>query len=158
MRCVRCQGSGVCPPCLGSGRSGLFLVPSTASSPLCWSCGGSGRCDRCGGEGQIEYQPRVYVQHSLRFPSSITCAAATNGCWRYLPIPRWVRRRSPKVQLRWVKWRVRNHFIEQHGKLPLFGEIVGYRFDHTADVSVELDTAGRVVKTVHWDRSSEKAE
>jgi hypothetical protein len=52
--------------------------------------------------------------------------------------------------LHWVKWRVRQHFIENHGKLPLFGDITGYQFDVTDDLSVELDANGRFIKRVHW--------
>jgi hypothetical protein len=161
MRCVRCQASGVCPPCKGSGHSGYFLSRPTADSPLCWCCNGSGRCNRCGGTGRIQYEPQIFVKHSLRFPSSITFAAITGGFWRYLRIPRWVRRRSPKAQLHWVGWRVRQHFIENHGKLHLFGDITGYRYDLTRDMSIELDTNGRYIKTVHWrpvqrDESAEK--
>lgn len=150
MRCVRCQSSGVCPPCRGSGRSGFFLTAPVATSPLCWSCRGSGKCDHCHGTGQIQYEPRIYVEHSRLFPTSVTCAAATGGFWRYIKIPSWVQRQNEKAQLRWVRRRARNHFLENHGKLHLFGNITGYRFDVTEDTSIELDTSGRYLKTVHW--------
>jgi len=162
MRCVRCQANGVCPPCKGSGHSGYFLSPPTADHPLCWSCRGSGKCDRCSGTGEIKYEPRIFVEHSRLFPVSVTCAAVTNGFWRFIVIPSWVRRRSDRAQLDWVRWRVRNHFIENHGELHLFGLITGYRFDVTDDVSIVLDTDGRYIRTAHWvpvrrDESAEKA-
>ena len=74
----------------------------------------------------------------------------TGGFWRFMSIPLWVRRRSERAQLHWVQWRVRQHFIEHNGKLPLFGDITGYRFDVTDDESIKLDTEGRYIETVHW--------
>jgi len=137
----------MCPTCKGTGRSGFFPTPQ---SPLCRRFPGSGRCDSCNGTGSIEYQPQIYVCHSLSRPTSVSCGAVTNGFWRFVKIPPWVRRRSEKAQLHWVKWRVRQHFIEHHGKLPLFGEITGYRFDKDDDLSVKLDTEGRYIGTVRW--------
>ena len=44
-KCPRCDGSGDCPVCGGSGKLNFRDCPQ---------CGGSGECHSCGGTGEIE--------------------------------------------------------------------------------------------------------
>jgi len=47
----------------------------------------------------------------------------------------------------WVLATVREHFRQEHGHCPLYGEIVGYRLVEAPGVSVRLDIEGRSVET-----------
>jgi hypothetical protein len=92
-----------------------------------------------------EFHPYIYVEHSLRRPTSITGAAFTGAPWRFLKIPESVLRRNENAQSGWVSWRVRKHFRENNGECLLFGSITGYRWQRTRDRSVLLDTRGRII-------------
>lgn len=90
--------------------------------------------------------PYIHVEHSRLFPESVTVACWTSAGWRFIPIPDWVLRRTPKAQLRWVSWRVRHHYRENHGKLFLFGNITGYRLVFP-DHSLMFDVNGKYIGT-----------
>lgn len=91
----------------------------------------------------------IYVEHSLRRPTSITVAAFTGASWRFIQIPKAVLQRDAEAQSGWVSWRVRKHFRESNGECLLFGSITGYRWQRTREDCVLLDTRGCVTKTKH---------
>jgi hypothetical protein len=91
-------------------------------------------------------QPYIHVEHSRLFPESITAACWTGAPWRFIRIPDWVLRRTPKAQLHWVSWRVRHHYQESRGELFLFGCITAYRLVFP-DRSLMLDIHGKYLKT-----------
>ncbi len=90
--------------------------------------------------------PYIHVEHSRLFPESITVACWTGALWRFICIPDWVLRRTPKAQLHWVSWRVRRHYRESRGKLFLFGDITAYRLVFP-DRSLMYDVNGKYVET-----------
>jgi hypothetical protein len=147
MRCVRCNGSGVCATCKGSGRSGFFLLPPAASSPLCWCCKGLGKCDRCAGTARIaepKFRPRINVRHSQRVPQPIFAAVLTGAPWRFLEIPDAVLRRGEQAQQGYVAWRCRTHYRETQGRCFLFGSITGFEWVRSQRESIIFDIHGRV--------------
>jgi hypothetical protein len=48
--CWKCSGSGRCPHCLGTGKSGYAGVGKPGDQP-CQACSGSGLCSTCRGTG-----------------------------------------------------------------------------------------------------------
>jgi len=90
-----------------------------------------------------QFEPYIYVNHSLRTPTSITCAAITGAGWRYLPVLPSILGRSRDAQHGWVVWRVRRHFKENGGKLFLFGNITGYRWYLSATEILVFDCRGK---------------
>ncbi len=96
-----------------------------------------------------EFRPYIYVEHSLRRPTSITTAAFTGAPWRFIKMPKSVLGRAAESQSGWVSWRVRTHFRENHGECFLFGHITGYRWQRTSDQGVLLDTRGRIIGAKH---------
>jgi hypothetical protein len=96
-----------------------------------------------------EFHPYIYVEHSLRRPTSITGAAFTGAPWRFIKLPKRVLDRPTDGQSGWVSWLVRTHFRENHGECFLFGRITGYRWQRTRDQSVLLDTRGRITGVKH---------
>ena len=96
-----------------------------------------------------EFRPYIYVEHSLRRPTSITTAAFTGALWRFIKMPRSVLDRDGDSQSGWVSWRVRTHFRENNGECFLFGRITGYRWQGTRGGSVLLDTRGRITGVNH---------
>lgn len=150
MRCVRCQGTGVCPTCKGSGHSGYFLISPTANSPLCWCCKGSGKCDGCGVAGKVleeeaKFRPHIYVRHSQSVPQPVFAAVFTGAPWRFLKIPATVLLRRDQAQQGYVSWRCRSHYRETQGRCFLFGTITGFEWVKSEKESVILDIRGRVV-------------
>jgi hypothetical protein len=148
MRCVRCQGTRVCPPCKGSGRSGFFLVRPSGTSPPCWSCKGSGKCHRCNQTGvtpEVQFRPHIYVRHSKSVPQPIFAAVLTGAPWRFLQIPDSVLQRSEQAQQGYVSWRCRTHYRETKGRCFLFGSITGFGWARSQMESVIFDIQGRVV-------------
>jgi hypothetical protein len=91
-----------------------------------------------------EFVSYIYVEHSLRRPTSITTAAFSGVPWRFIKMPKSVLDRDADGQSGWVSWRARTHFRENHGECFLFGRITGYRWQQTPDQSVLLDTRGRI--------------
>jgi hypothetical protein len=148
MKCLTCNTTGRCLTCKGSGRSGYFLAEPSRDAKLCWRCGGSGMCTLCNGKGEIAetvYRPYIYVEHTLRVPTSITAAALTGARWRFVEIPGRVLRRDMEAQRGWVAWRVRRHFRENNGECFLFGSIVGYRWQRNSVDGIRFDTRGKVI-------------
>jgi hypothetical protein len=96
-----------------------------------------------------EFKPYIYVEHSLRRPTSITGAAFTGAPWRIIKLPKSVLNRNADGQRGWVSWRVRTHFRENHGECFLFGRITGYSWQRTPGESVLLDTRGRILGAKH---------
>jgi len=96
-----------------------------------------------------EFHSYIYVEHSLRRPTSITTAAFTGAPWRFIKMPKSVLGRNADGQSGWVSWRVRTHFRENHGECFLFGRITGYRWQRTPGESVLLDTRGRIIGAKH---------
>ena len=152
MQCIKCQGTGVCQPCRGSGRSGNsgFMSRPTYQKPCGW-CKGTGKCDCCAGAGKItvcagnNVEPHIYVLGSERVPSPIFAVALTGARWRYLPIPDSVLRRSSEAQLGYISWRCRTHYREKKGICLCFGRIIGYEWVRSRHEAVLLDIRGRVV-------------
>jgi hypothetical protein len=148
MKCMKCNATGQCQTCNGSGRSGYFLVDPGKSAKPCWRCHGSCNCDLCQGKGEVTeevFRPYIYVEHSLRIPTSITVAAFTGATWRFIKIPERVLRREAEAQRGWVAWRVRRHFLQNAGVLFLFGAIVGYRWQRNLLDGIRFDTRGKVI-------------
>jgi hypothetical protein len=148
MKCMKCNATGQCQTCKGSGRSGYFLVDPGKSAKRCWRCYGSCNCDLCQGKGEVAedvFRPYIYVEHSLRIPTSITTAAFTGATWRFIKIPERVLRRETEAQRGWVAWRVRRHFRENNGECFLFGAIVGYRWQRESLDGIRFDTRGKVI-------------
>lgn len=147
--CEKCGGSGVCQPCKGSGKSGFFLtMPGKDAKPCRW-CKGSAHCDMCGGTGKVvKFAPHICVQHSRSAPVSITLAAFSGALWRFIPIPDEVLSLADDDLLAWVSTRVREHYQQENGECPLYGDITAYRLVQAPGVSVRLDVGSRYVETV----------
>jgi hypothetical protein len=96
-----------------------------------------------------EFRPYIYVEHSLRRPTSITTAAFTGALWRFIKMPKSVLSRDVDGQSGWVSWRVRTHFRENNGECFLFGRITGYRWQGTRFGAVLLDIRGRIIGVKH---------
>ena len=146
--CPQCTGDGKCHPCKGSGRSGYFLTAPGPDAKPCPHCIGSGRCRGCEGGGQVvdwsrSFSPCISVLTSEQVPRSISCAAITGAGWRSLPIPEAVQEQSHEAQLFWVSERVREHYQESNGRIPLFGSITGYSWRYARGQSSRFDTLGR---------------
>ena len=92
-----------------------------------------------------EFHPYIYVEHSLRRPTSITGAAFTGAPWRFIKMPKRVLSRDVDGQSGWVSWRVRTHFRENNTECLLFGRITGYRWQQTRFGAVLLDIRGRII-------------
>lgn len=153
MQCATCNGTGICQPCRGSGRSGNspFWRPENVFT-LCSWCRGAKACRQCNGTGNIsepQFRPYIHVERSLLMPTSVTVAAFTGARWRFVTIPDHVLSGGEDEQLNWIAERVRAHFRENGGKLLLFGEITRYRWVKTPGVSVMLDTDGNVIEVRH---------
>jgi len=147
MRCVKCNGTGVCQPCKGSGRSGYFLIASKDSVAFCRRCKGTKKCGDCKGTGDIserKFRPYIRVLHSERVPQPIFSAVLTGAPWRWLQIPDEVQHRSLQAQLSYVRWRCRTHFNETSGRCYLFGSITGFEWVKSESEVVVLDIHGRV--------------
>jgi hypothetical protein len=144
MLCQRCQGTGICPTCKGTGHSGYFLRQPSPWAPKCWRCDATALCDICGGSGEVaDYDPWITVLTSLTRPTSISVAAFTGATWRFLDIPKSVLNRTHKQQRAWVSWRVRTHYKIEDGQCPLFGVITGYDWHFAPGQSIEFDVRGR---------------
>ena len=146
--CCVCATTGMCPPCKGSGKSGYFLNLPSNSAPACPHCHGSGRCRRCRGAGFVTeavFNPYIAIRTSRQRPTSISVAAITGATWRYIDIPRSLTKRKTEAQRGWVAWRVQTYFKSSLGKLLLFGDIVGYRWIRSPEVSIQLDVRGRLL-------------
>lgn len=149
MKCAKCNATGQCQTCKGSGRSGYFLIYPKISSNPCWQCMGSGRCNLCVGQGVLEiapFSPYIYVEHALRTPTSITAAAITGARWRFVEIPREVLKRNMEAQRGWIAWRIRQHFRESNGVCFLFGAIMGYRWQCDTTQCQRFDTRGNIIE------------
>ena len=147
MRCVKCNGTGVCQPCKGSGRSGFFLVSPKNFAPLCRWCKGTKKCSDCKGTGDIperKFRPYIRVLHSERVPQPIFAAVLTRAPWRWLQIPDEVLRRNLQAQLSYVRWRCRTHFRDTAGRCYLFGSITGFEWVKSESEIIVLDIHGRV--------------
>jgi hypothetical protein len=135
MQCVKCDGSGKCQPCRGSGRSrSSGFMPQPLRPQKCSWCKGTGKCDSYAGSGKIAFragnsiEPHIFVLGSERVPSPIFAVALTGARWRYLEIPAFVLMRSPEAQLGYVAWRCRTHYRERKGICLCFGKIVGFKW------------------------------
>jgi hypothetical protein len=80
--------------------------------------------------------------------SSFTVAAIVAPSLKFIPVPEGLDTLPEPEQLRIVADVVRRHYTDRQGKLPLFGEIVGYRFVAAYDASIRLDIAGQVIERV----------
>jgi hypothetical protein len=144
MQCKRCDGTGVCPTCKGTGHSGYFLLPPPSWAPKCWRCHGTASCEMCEGTGEVaDVNPWIRVLTSLTRPTSISVAAFTGATWRFLDIPKSVLNRTHDQQSGWVSWRVRTHYKVEEGRCLLFGDITGYRWHFAPGQSIEFDIRGR---------------
>jgi hypothetical protein len=153
MTCLKCNGSGDCQPCRGTGLSGSApWRPVAPGARLCPWCLGSKCCDRCVGMRTTHddaFRPYISVQHSERVPRPIFVAALTGAPWRFLQIPSSVMTRSEPAQLAYVSWRCRTHYRDEHGICYLFGRITAYEWVKGRMETITLDIRGRVtgVKT-----------
>jgi hypothetical protein len=144
MRCQRCEGTGICPTCKGTGHSGYFLRQLPPWASKCWRCHGTARCQVCEGSGEVaDYDPWITVLTSLTRPTSISVAAFTGATWKSLSIPKAILERTYDQQRGWVSWRVRAHYRVEEGKCALFGDITGYRWHFALEQSMEFDVRGR---------------
>ena len=144
MQCERCDGTGVCPTCKGTGHSGYFLRQPPPWAPKCWRCHGNARCEMCEGLGEVaDFYPWITVLTSRTRPTSISVAAFSGATWRFLTIPKSVLKRSYDQQRAWVCWRVRTHYKVEGGHCSLFGAITGYRWHFAPGQSKEFDVRGR---------------
>jgi hypothetical protein len=144
MQCERCDGTGVCPTCKGTGKSEYFLVKPPSWAPKCWRCHGTASCEMCEGTGEVaDYDPWITVLTSLTRPTSISVAAFTGATWRFLDIPKSVLKRTHEQQSGWVSWRVRTHCRFEQGRCLLFGAIIGYRWHFAPGQSTEFDIRGK---------------
>jgi hypothetical protein len=80
--------------------------------------------------------------------SSFTVAGIVAPALKMIRLPEGFIAEPESVQIQYVADLVRQHFAERHGELPLFGEIVGYRFVSAYDESIRLDVAGNVIGRV----------
>ncbi len=64
----------------------------------------------------------------------------------FLPIPEAVQEQPHEAQQAWVSERVREHYRESEGKIPLFGAVTGYSWRHARNRSTRLNTLGRPVE------------
>jgi hypothetical protein len=116
-------------------------------SKLCPWCSGSTHWGRCGGSGKaVHFEPYICVEHSLSRPVSITLAAFSGAPWRFIRIPDEALALGAAGLLAWVSIRVLEHYRQENGKCPLYGDIEGYRLVQAPGVSVILDTEGRYVE------------
>jgi hypothetical protein len=94
---------------------------------------------------------RAYVFVETRrgvLQSSFTVASLVAPALKLINLPEALATKPESEQLRIVSDLVRQHYGERHGELPLFGNIVGYRFVRTYDASIRLDVAGLVIERV----------
>jgi hypothetical protein len=94
-----------------------------------------------------DFVPYIYVEHSLRRPTSVTVAAFTGAPWRFIGIPKSILLRDDEAQCGWVSWCVRKHCRENHCECLLFGSIIGYRWQRSHETCVLLDPRGRMIQT-----------
>jgi len=80
--------------------------------------------------------------------SSFTVAALVAPSLKTIRLPEGLGTLSEPEQLRIVADLVRQHYADRQGKLPLFGDIVGYRFIRAYDASIRLDVAGNMIERV----------
>jgi hypothetical protein len=144
MQCKRCEASGICPTCKGTGLSGYFLRKPPSWAPKCWCCHGTARCEMCEGSGEVaDYHPWITVLTFLIRRTSISVAAFTGASWRFLDIPHSILNREHNEQRAWVAWRVRTHYKAEGGRCWSFDEIIGYRWHFAPKQSIEFDVRGR---------------
>jgi hypothetical protein len=144
MQCQRCEGTGVCPTCRGTGRSGYFLLQPPSWTPKCCAA--------------MEMQAAQFAKARVRCLTTIPGSLSLLPCpdlrpsrwqrsrgptWRFLSIPRLILMRSHDQQRGWVSWRVRTHYKLENGQCLLFGAITGYRWHFAPGQSTEFDIRGR---------------
>lgn len=87
------------------------------------------------------FVPYIYIATSNRMPSSISMAAATGGLTRTIPLPP----ETTADDLSQVQERVRRHYREHDGHVPIFGVATAYLFVRTPTEGILLDTTGAVI-------------
>jgi hypothetical protein len=149
MRCTKCYCIGQYQPCKGSGRWLFSRRPNESAS---WHVMNPARviCVTAAERSKKRsFSPYIYVEHSLRIPTSITAAAFTRAPWRFIVVPKAVLLRDTDAQRGWVSWRIRRHYGENGGKCSLFGSITEYRWQRNSVECIRLDTRGNVVEVIN---------
>mgnify|MGYP000064816195 CR=1 FL=1 len=87
---------------------------------------------------QNDYQPHLYVQ-TLGPITQITFAALTHNALRELRIDAETLDLPTEQQIEAIIKQAQQHFIDKQGKLPIFGNIIGYVFCKTARQHYQVD-------------------
>ena len=94
---------------------------------------------------RADFKPYIFVESSLQTPTFITAAALVGCRMKFIRLPDQCLELSDTDQLLEVQDIVRRHYLENSGQCPLFGDITGYRFIQTYDMSIRLDIHGSVI-------------
>lgn len=94
---------------------------------------------------RLHFRPYVFVESSLRTPSSITIAGLLGCRMKFIRLPDYCLEMRDEDQLTAVQDIVRRHYQENHGQCPLFGDITGYHFVNNYDESIRLAAHGSVI-------------
>ena len=146
--CVKCDGTGTCLRCRGCGPRGVLpQTPAShrASLPTLQRQRAVPKLPRRRKAFGADLRPDIYVSTSLSTPTSITIAAITGATWRYLPVPDEIPGWPEEDQVEFVGRMCREHYLEQCGKLTLFGEILGYIYRPRRGVYRSFNIDGRTV-------------
>jgi hypothetical protein len=93
------------------------------------------------------FHPYIYVQASLRTPTFIMGAIFMGTGHKHIDIPPALLTRTAEEQREWVSARIQQHYRENDGKCPLFGDIVGYTWYQTQDAGIPFDIDGKLIET-----------
>ena len=88
-----------------------------------------------------QFAPYVFIETTLKRPSSIAMAAATGGRMKYIDLPA----SFTTDDLSQVRQIVCEHYRKNEGNCILFGRVVKYRFVYTPDDCILLDTEGNEI-------------
>ncbi len=92
------------------------------------------------------FRPYVFVETPFGVvQSSFTVAGIVAPALKTIRLPEGLVTEPESAQIQMVSNLVRRHYADRQGKLPLFGEIVGYRFIRAYEESIRLDVAGNVI-------------
>jgi hypothetical protein len=92
------------------------------------------------------FRQSVLVETPAGFvQSSFTVAAIVAPALKTIRLPADLTTKPESDQVRYVSEVIRQHFADRGGKLPLFGDIIGYRFINSYDESFRFDTRGNIV-------------
>src|SRR4051812_27761492 len=87
------------------------------------------------------FKPYVFIETVLRIPTSIAMAAAAGGGMKFIKL--W--EGATTDDLPRVQTVVRQHYVDAKGGVPLFGQVLRYRFIHDTHGSIVLDIDGNEI-------------